>query len=362
MLKAHFYNRTTSLAKEVELDFFEDLLRFEFIDPHGYSRHLSWKSSEIHHEQQPAGNHRKIVFLADPSIFLELSNQDFSELDEWMGSNPAKQEQKRLLVRSSIAVTILLVFLSIVPLFYFFGLPLLADFAADRIPVDYERQMGQGMSANLLKQHREDKLKSDQVQEFVTCFTEEFKIPIKVHVIHGDELNAFAVPGGTIFIYTKMLDACQTPEELAALLGHEIGHAQLRHTIRSVMRSIMGSALLSLVVSDYGSISELAVERAAQLKDLSYSRSLESEADVYSIRLLGKSGVDPNGIIRLFQVFKKEEDKAGVSIPAFLSSHPLTEDRMQEAKAEISQSHFTIKANEKMKSTFQSLKGVAPSW
>ncbi len=358
MLQASFFDGISSTPKSVELNFQGSELVFSYIDSIHQSITLRWRAPEVRHEKHSQGKFRKIIHQSNELVFLEIEGQDFAKLDHWLDQYSVENSKYALFLNRGLMIGLLLAALAFFPLLYFFGLPLLTNYAAENIPVKLEKQMGEEMAKSLLVGFEENKVKSAYADSLVACVAGDFRIPVKIHVVNSTELNAFALPGGQIFVFSALLEACKTKEELIALLGHEIGHVQLRHTTKSMMQSMIGSTLLSLVISDYNGVAGVATQQAAKLKDLGYSRELEKDADEYSITLLSKTQLNPHGIVNLFTIFEAEEEKQGTEIPQFLSSHPLTKERIKAAKKIIQKSNFTTTENPRMDYYFAKLKGL----
>src|SRR5205823_5662759 len=120
--------------------------------------------------------------------------------------------------------------------------------------------------------------------------------PVQITVVHSDEMNAFAIPGGHIVVYDAILETMKTPEELAALLAHEASHVALRHSLRNIFRSQARKMFLSLLMGNQASIVSVVVNNADELKGLEYSRSLETEADNNGIQLMANSNINVQGM------------------------------------------------------------------
>jgi predicted Zn-dependent protease len=151
----------------------------------------------------------------------------------------------------------------------------------------------------------------------------------KVYVIDDQkQVNAFATPGGNLFVYTGLLLAADNEAELAGVWGHEAGHVVARHSARQMvdamgMDTVMGIAL----GQNPNQLAQLAATLAAKGTLLSYSREDEAAADEYGARYASAAGYDPHGLITFFQKLQKMEGE----VPAFsqyLSDHPLTADRI----------------------------------
>lgn len=156
------------------------------------------------------------------------------------------------------------------------------------------------------------------------------------HTIEENQLNAFCLPGGKVFVYTGMLDLVGDDDnELAAVMGHEIAHAIARHSgerasqtaLANAGSSLVGYTASLLLGSDVGGLAESASSAVSQLGLLlPFNRKQESEADHIGIILAAKAGYDPRAAVSLWQKMNKaSEGKEG---PAFLSTHPLSNQRI----------------------------------
>ena len=175
-----------------------------------------------------------------------------------------------------------------------------------------------------------------RVGQAVASNSDRPDIPYSFKVIKSDEINAFALPGGFIYIYKGLLDIVNEPE-LAAILGHEIGHVAARHGIKRI-QSVFGyqlAATLALAVlgdkSEAGEIQEIA-DSIFTLIVLGYSRKDEFQADRLGTIYTYRSGYDPHAMISVLE--KLGEHGRGVQI-TLLSTHPPVEDRISEAEIVI---------------------------
>lgn len=166
-------------------------------------------------------------------------------------------------------------------------------------------------------------LQSDKVR-----YREEF--PWQIKIIHDDDqLNAFATPGGFIYVYTGLIKYLDNEDDLAGVLGHEIAHSDRRHTSQQLERMYGLSMLLSIALGrDPGVITQIAAQLAGQLAGLAFSRGMEREADDYSVHYLSDTDYACNGAYYFFQKLIDAE-KAGQG-PEFLSTHPNPENRVED--------------------------------
>jgi predicted Zn-dependent protease len=165
----------------------------------------------------------------------------------------------------------------------------------------------------------------------------KLNIPIEITVVQKDEFNAFAIPGRKIVVYSGALKNLNSYPELLALLGHESGHVEGRHSMRTLFRSLSTYALLSFFVGDISGIAAVLIQNAESIYSMSYSREFERESDRQSHQFLCLNRIDQNGTIRLMKAMKKQVVGLENKDLAFLNSHPLTDERIENAKQEILQ-------------------------
>jgi predicted Zn-dependent protease len=151
----------------------------------------------------------------------------------------------------------------------------------------------------------------------------------RIRIIKDDNtLNAFCTPGGYIYVYTGIIKYLDNEMQLAGVMGHEIAHADRRHSANQMIKQYGASALISILTNDTAQ-SQLA-GLAANLLLLKYGRADETEADDYSVRYLLPTEYDPQGAKYFFQ---KISSTGGRSIPEFLSTHPNPENRVANIEA-----------------------------
>jgi predicted Zn-dependent protease len=156
----------------------------------------------------------------------------------------------------------------------------------------------------------------------------------EVVAFEGEEANAFALPGGKIGIFEGMFEYAQTEDQLAAVIGHEIGHVQAQHPAERVNTEVtmqgavqLVSAALQLGNIQYANAIAGALGAGAQYGVLlPYSRDQELEADRIGLRNMAQAGYDPRAAVELWQNMQS----AGGSPPAFLSTHPAPAQRIEQ--------------------------------
>ena len=160
-------------------------------------------------------------------------------------------------------------------------------------------------------------------------------LPWKFTVVDSPVVNAFAVPGGFIYVTRGLLAYMNNEAELAGVVGHEIGHVTARHSVTQLsQQQLMGLGLgLGSVFSPaFRRFSSLA-ETGLSIMMLKYSRDHERQSDQLGIQYMAQTGYDPSQISRFFTVFEGLQANEGGAIPNWLSSHPAPPDRIQATAA-----------------------------
>ena len=148
---------------------------------------------------------------------------------------------------------------------------------------------------------------------------------VRLFVRKEGDPNAFAVPGHRIVVFSGLIERAQTPEMLAGVLAHEMGHVELNHPMRGLIHHLGLGVVVSLIFGD-SSLAGLGQFAVA----MSYSRDMEHEADERGIALLKKAGIRADGMSAFFGVIKEDMRKGLAGrLPEFLSSHPDLDARME---------------------------------
>jgi beta-barrel assembly-enhancing protease len=209
---------------------------------------------------------------------------------------------------------------------YFLVVPWLAEKMASTVSTGTEEQFGNAVYNALDLSSQEDVNSSAVLNEFFREMNVPAGYTIRITVINSDAVNAFALPGGHIVVYSGLLSKLKTYPELAALLSHEFIHVNNKHATKSIFRQLGSRVFLSLLFGKFGNVASVMADQADNLKSLTYSRKLEKEADTEGLALLKERKIDPQGFIRLFQHLKNTTPAEG--LPEFLASHPGIDSRM----------------------------------
>ncbi len=179
--------------------------------------------------------------------------------------------------------------------------------------------------------------------------------PVSFKMIDSEEINAFTLPGGFVFINSGVLKLSDNEAELASVIAHELGHAAARHATRQATREQMIN-LSAIPLSVMGGIAGLAVRQvattlAAPMTLFHFSRAFETEADLLGIQYLWNSGYDPGASVDMFERVESMERKKPGSVSKLFRTHPQTEDRIVKTQRDIEQllpqrAEYTVNTSE----------------
>ena len=151
-------------------------------------------------------------------------------------------------------------------------------------------------------------------------------------------VNAFALPGGPVFITEGLLRLLKTEAELGGVLGHEIGHVVARHSSERLAKQQLTQNLLGALVAGSGDYTTAQIgQMVGSMINMKYGREDELEADALGIRIMVEAGYDPRGMIRVMEVLAKAS--GGSRQPEFVSTHPAPENRAERIKQAIAKQY-----------------------
>lgn len=208
------------------------------------------------------------------------------------------------------------------------------------LPEDQVAQMGETAYAQMRKEQPVET--GTPTSRYIECVARAVTavVPVPeggrawdVTTFQGDQVNAFALPGGNIGVYAGLLRAARTPAQLATVIGHEIAHVQAEHANARLSTQYATEAGLS-VIQALGQGTPLQSRQAMALLGLGaqvgvllpFTRAQESEADVLGLRYMAQAGFEPEAAL---QLWRNMAQAGGPATPAFLSTHPSDERRLQ---------------------------------
>lgn len=161
-------------------------------------------------------------------------------------------------------------------------------------------------------------------------------IPYTFYVVNIDQVNAFAVPGGHVYINRGLIERAESLSELAGVVAHEIGHVEARHGAEQMerMQAAQGGLAIATILlgEEPEGVAGAAVQVGAQAYFAHHSREDELEADSLAVRLLPAAGIAPAGIVSFFRKLLEDQERAPSTLEQWFSTHPLTSERIDQVQ------------------------------
>jgi predicted Zn-dependent protease len=225
-------------------------------------------------------------------------------------------------------------------LMLFVILPAMANTLAQLIPVQREIAFGKTVTTQMeriLGGSRFGELRCDDPAGLAALDKlrqrltdgQDLQYDIALQVFDHPMVNAFAAPGGQVVILRGLLDTAAGPDEVAGVLAHEIAHVEARDATRHALRTAGSAGLLTMVLGDFTGGTAIAV-LGDHMISANYTRTAEANADLFALGMLDRAAVSANGFAGFFYAL---DDMGGVDLPAYLSTHPVTAERAEQARA-----------------------------
>lgn len=322
-------------------------------------RHLPGQSFNLRDAQfSPAmGQHPRQITFADGSMFQTRDLNAVVQLEKQFAAKPAlmtlvdKIESYWRWVLLAIAGLIICGIL-----FFKFALPALSSFIAHQLPLTIDRQLGAQMHSSLdewpLATSEIPKAEQDRLQALFAPYLQndkgfEYNILFRKFALGP---NAFALPDGSIIFCDDLLKLAENDEQLIAVLLHEMGHVQGRHSLRGIIQSSVIYWLMMVYSGDVSLVSDSIAVLPYVLMNLSYSRAMETEADELAIRQLQAHGIAVDKLAQILQRLEQADElleqdakqtaakqgDAGARQNSrwldYISTHPATDERIEHIK------------------------------
>ena len=208
------------------------------------------------------------------------------------------------------------------------------------ISIQEEWQLGQQLSQDVARQVRFNN--DPAVNSYVNSLGQRIvaktpapfnQLPWEFHVVEDPSINAFAIPGGHIYVNTGLIANATNASELAGVMAHEISHVVARHSTEQISRQYGLSILASLVLGQNpGVLSQITAQIVAGGALARFSREAEREADELGIRAMYEAGYDPRGMASMFRQLLAHQQRSPSRVEQFFSTHPTTEERVRDAE------------------------------
>jgi len=206
------------------------------------------------------------------------------------------------------------------------------------ISIEEEWQLGQQLSQEISRQVRinNDPTLNAYVRNMgqrIVQQTNMANLPWNFYVVDDPAINAFAVPGGHVYVNTGLIANADNASELAGVMAHEISHVLARHSTEQISRQYGLQILASLVLGQNpGQLAQIAASIAAGGAMARFSREAEREADNIGIQAMHAAGYNPAGMATMFEELLEHREGSPGRVEQFFSTHPLTEDRIRDAR------------------------------
>lgn len=299
---------------------------------------LSVSAGGLNHDQLVvkwrAGMQAYTLYLKDPDLIRSFRASTPPELTRDLEKTAAKVRHVRSRQRTVWSI-VLGAGVGLV-LFLWLGSDLLVEFAVDRIPVEWEQKLGESAYRDFVMQQTvlKDGPAVVAVDEITQRLTEQIPhnpYKFEVSVVKSEIVNAFALPGGYVVVFTGLMQKAESGEEVAGVLSHELNHVLQRHGLNRMVKQIGLMAIVTIILGDQQGLIGLMQQVGVELLTLKFGRAQETEADVTGLQLLHRARIDPSGMITFFQRLSEKEDGR----VEWLSTHPMSAGRAALLKIEM---------------------------
>lgn len=237
----------------------------------------------------------------------------------------------------------LLIFTSVFSTLFF----LLSLSSARAMTIQEEKELGERVFQEIKK--RWPLIQEPSINDYINKVGQEIIRSIdpqpftyQFYVLNSPEINAFAIPGGKVFINSGLLLLLEREDELAAVLAHEIGHGVARHIARrgekvqKISLATLGAILAGILLGGpaAGAIATTSVA-ASETAMLKYSREDEDEADYLGLKFMNQAGYNPEGMLSVLKKLRRRQGPSASDIPAYLQTHPALEARLADLEVQM---------------------------
>lgn len=312
-MRARFYDGLTARPHEVEATLSDQEVAFEV---EGVSH--AWARAGL--QVEVIGD---LVRLSRPgeAARLQVARADWpaSAAERGFGALVPKAERRLILGLCLAGLAVLL--------FVFVGMPAVSGPLARMTPPSFEQQIGQNFEDQLNLAFKACPGQPGQaaLQRLGAKLgdADDAPFPIRVRAVQAPFANAFALPGGVVLVTDDLIEMAKTPDELSAVVAHEVAHVEQRHVMQAVYRSLGLGIVLDAVVGGGTGAGQQAVLLAGSFTDLRFSREAEREADARGMALLHEHGLSSQGMAPFFEsMAAKGDGEEAATVKELMSSHP----------------------------------------
>jgi beta-barrel assembly-enhancing protease len=355
-MKSYFGSYTSSLnmaPADATVLVFDKNISIGYRNISGNNETTSWPIKDINSSFDFSLQQTKLCNARFAGAELLINGNEVAVVIKDIQEESQKPWHKKAIGREWIRNGLLLSgILGLLFLLYLLIVPWLSEKLATKVSVKTEQQLGDAVYGAMDLDVKEDTVASRVLNTFFKAMDVPTAYDIRITVVRDNVVNAFALPGGRIVVYSALLKQINSYPELAALLSHEFTHVNNKHSTKSIFRKLGSKIFIGLLFGKFGNVASVLVNHADDLKSLKYSRRLEKEADMEGLQLLLERKIDPAGFTALFTHLK--EASPGSMLPEFLGSHPDIDKRIAYIQENAKKS--AIAEDSKLKAIFDQLK------
>lgn len=213
---------------------------------------------------------------------------------------------------------------------------------ASSVSLDDEWQLGQQIAAQVAQQTRfvrdpaaESYLRN--IGERIHAATPLANRPFNFYIIDDNDVNAFSIPGGHVYVNRGLIQQADKEDMLAGVLAHEMSHVVARHALKQMEQANTINTIGSILLGNAGQLAQIAGQVVAGGAMARFSRADEKQADEMGLDFLTRAGYDPHGMLDMFQKLLALEQGSPGRVAKFFADHPGTQDRINDISARIAQ-------------------------
>ena len=274
------------------------------------------------------------LYLKDPAVIRAFRSAAPPVLTKHLDETAATV--RRVRSRNRTVWAFMIAVIGGLVLAVWFTTDILVGWAVDRIPVEWEKRLGQSAYQDFLVQQTVMKEGASvaAVHEISQRLLEHIldnPYTFEISVVKNDVVNAFALPGGYVVVFTGLLEQAKSGEEVAGVLSHEFNHVLERHGLERIVKQLGVVAVIGIILGDQQGLAGVMKQVGVELLSLKFGRAQETEADARGLQLLHRARIDPDGMITFFQRMSEQEQGR----VEWLSTHPMSAARAERLKKEM---------------------------
>ena len=325
---ANFFDGKTSRTHKATIQTSSLNWKISYVDENNNPIDISWKPEKIKNADVYTKGLVSFTY-GDTFPFQRIESSDNAFIDFVNSSEHTNLNSSiDVILHQSKNKSILILILTLIGLAsitYFYIIPVVATGFASNMSKENVISFGDYVFKVITTDMEINEEGSEKLQVFVDEMEIESTFPLQIYLVESDEMNAFALSGGKIVIFSALLKKIENEAQLAALIGHEVSHIENRHVLKNLARNLGGTIFVSILFGDINGATTVLMDNAHMFTQLSFTRSLEKEADIFGLDIMRNNNVDLHGMPQLFEILQKESP---IDVPTYLSNHPMLKDRI----------------------------------